>query len=158
VSISPAFFVNYVTGRRQITNVKVDRWLYLAFRILPEKLIYKETKRAFSCLYPPQSCMNIWNHVVNIYEYNVTHVKTWYKLWFPWFLSYLYIHSCTFCICDCIVNFILILKTLTKIAIVSQNTVYFIQSFLIWKPMETLCSNYSLKLKLLTHNHSLLCM
>ena len=40
----PAFIVNYVTGRQQITKVKVDRVLSLAF-FAGGKVVRKEIKR-----------------------------------------------------------------------------------------------------------------
>ena len=44
MAISPAFLGNYVTGRRHITKIKIDRWIVI-FSILSVKWICKETKR-----------------------------------------------------------------------------------------------------------------
>jgi hypothetical protein len=55
--MSPAFLVNYVTGRRHITKVEVDRWLSFDVSIFSEKNICQETIRECSCLYAPRYCM-----------------------------------------------------------------------------------------------------
>ena len=47
--MSPAFHVNYVTGRRQIANIKVNRcWSKVFF---PEKIICQVTIREFEKIY-----------------------------------------------------------------------------------------------------------
>ena len=61
MSISPECLVNYFTGRRLITKVKVDRWISLV--MFQEKSICKETIRVCLYMYPPRSCMNTWHHV-----------------------------------------------------------------------------------------------
>ena len=61
MSISPEFLVNYFTGRRLITKVKVDRWISLV--IFQEKIICKETIRVFLYMHSPRSCMDTCNQV-----------------------------------------------------------------------------------------------
>jgi hypothetical protein len=46
--MEPVLLVNHVTERRQITKVKVDRWLSLVF--FPKKKIGKKIKRSVLCL------------------------------------------------------------------------------------------------------------
>ena len=58
------FLLNYITERRQITKINVDKWLSLVF--FPEKIIYKETKQAFLCLYI-HLCTTV------LYEYMKSH-------------------------------------------------------------------------------------
>ena len=54
----PAFLVNYVTGRQQITKVKVEWWLFF-----PGKIIFQKTIQTFLCLYAPLFCMNTWMYL-----------------------------------------------------------------------------------------------
>lgn len=55
-----AFFLHYLTGRRQITKVRVKRWLSLVFS---RKNICKETIPVCLSVYAPPSYMNTGNRI-----------------------------------------------------------------------------------------------
>jgi hypothetical protein len=57
LSITPAFPLNYITGRRQITKIKVNRWFFR------KKIYVKKQFEHCLCLYASCSCMNTGNHL-----------------------------------------------------------------------------------------------
>ena len=73
--MSPAFLVNYVTGRRQITNVTIDWWLSEV--LFPEKIyVKKQFKDIYACMHHGSVCeyMNLLrNGAYNLFVN--THVR-----------------------------------------------------------------------------------